>query len=103
MLRRILQFACVAFLTIPTLASAQIVGSAHDLSNGSIGAAADTIANGGTDQICIFCHVPHNARTQALIWNHNDGANGGFAAGATTMSGTTTVANPAPTAMYFEP
>ncbi len=47
---------------VPAASWAAISGTAHDLSG-----------NGwGTDQICIFCHTPHNAKTPQLIplWNH---------------------------------
>lgn len=41
----------------------QIAGTAHDLSG----------EGWGTDQICIFCHTPHNAITSVVdapLWNH---------------------------------
>ncbi len=51
----------VAALALPT-ASAAITGSPHDLSG----------QGWGTDQICIFCHTPHNAQTTQTVplWNH---------------------------------
>jgi len=60
----------VAFLLVAALvnpfssdrAQATIVGTPHDLS-----------ARGwGTNQVCIFCHTPHNAKTEQLapLWNH---------------------------------
>lgn len=41
-----------------------IVGTKHDLSG----------AGHGSNQICIFCHTPHNAKTDASapLWNHGD-------------------------------
>jgi len=44
-------------------ASAVITGSAHDLSG----------LFGGQDQICVFCHAPHNAiaPTVGPLWNHD--------------------------------
>jgi predicted CXXCH cytochrome family protein len=44
--------------------AASIVGSPHDLSGEGY----------GTTQICIFCHTPHNAKTEASapLWNHGD-------------------------------
>ncbi|OGT34505.1 MAG: hypothetical protein A2W28_00060 [Gammaproteobacteria bacterium RBG_16_51_14] len=51
---------------LPGTAAALITGSGHDLA----GTAAGT--NGG-DQICIYCHTPHNANTviaDAPLWNH---------------------------------
>lgn len=50
---------------VPGTASALITGSGHDLS----GVGAST----GNDQICIYCHTPHNADTtitDAPLWNH---------------------------------
>jgi predicted CXXCH cytochrome family protein len=44
-----------------------IVGTKHDLSIRSWGAGS------GSNQICIFCHTPHNARTdlpEVPLWNH---------------------------------
>ena len=52
----------IVFLFAAPVAVAGITGTAHDLSG-----------NGwGTNQICIFCHTPHNAKTPQLIplWNH---------------------------------
>ena len=45
------------------LNAATIVGTAHDLSG----------KGWGTNQVCIFCHTPHNANTTvagAPLWNH---------------------------------
>ncbi len=53
----------LAVLLSPTGVWAAISGTAHDLSG-----------NGwGTDQICVFCHTPHNAKSPQLIplWNHD--------------------------------
>ena len=51
-----------ALMVLPSVARAGIAGTAHDLSG----------ANYGTDQICIFCHTPHNAKSPQLapLWNH---------------------------------
>jgi predicted CXXCH cytochrome family protein len=51
-----------ALALVPAISWAAITGTPHDLS-----------AKGwGTDQICIFCHTPHNAITPQLapLWNH---------------------------------
>jgi predicted CXXCH cytochrome family protein len=42
--------------------AASIVGSPHDLSG----------RGWGTNEICIFCHTPHNAKSPQLVplWNH---------------------------------
>lgn len=39
---------------------AQIAGTAHDLSG----------RGWGSTEICIFCHVPHNAGSTGQLWNH---------------------------------
>jgi hypothetical protein len=44
--------------------SAGIPGTAHDFSG--IAVAGSQIANTGT---CTFCHTPHNASSQELLWN----------------------------------
>ncbi len=55
--------AAAALVGLPTLAFAQITGSAHDLSGGAL--------SGG--EICNVCHTPHNADatvTDAPLWDH---------------------------------
>lgn len=55
--------AAAALIGLPTLAFAQITGSAHDLSGGAL--------SGG--EICNVCHTPHNADatvTDAPLWDH---------------------------------
>jgi predicted CXXCH cytochrome family protein len=52
---------------VPAICSAgSIVSTAHDLSG----------AGYGTDQICVFCHTPHNAKSPQLapLWNHGSTA-----------------------------
>ena len=49
-------------------ASAQaltIVGSKHDLSITTAGSVRVT----GSNQTCVFCHTPHNAKVNKLLWN----------------------------------
>jgi predicted CXXCH cytochrome family protein len=56
-------FIVVATLAlVPAASFGAITGTAHDLSG----------RGWGTDQICIFCHTPHNALTPQLVplWNH---------------------------------
>lgn len=64
--------ALAVLLWIPSLVSAQsIVTTAHNLSIS--GPPAGIIAN-TEDRICIFCHVPHYARTTGPLWNRDDPA-----------------------------
>jgi hypothetical protein len=46
---------------------AQVVGSQHDLTNGGTGQGGTA----NTDQVCVFCHTPHGADTNAPVplWN----------------------------------
>ena len=56
-----------------------ISGTAHDLSTGY-----------GTDQICIFCHTPHNASTtnNTPLWNHGVTAQSFTPYASTTLNAT---------------
>ncbi len=88
-MRKVLRGILVVALVVPVAALAAIANSRHDLSvnstNGGIKAAA-----GGPDQICIFCHTPHGARAQQLIWNQAFSTNptSGWAGAQTTTAGT---------------
>lgn len=49
-----------------------IKGSKHDLSSTSgPGPIKSYIGAGGTSEICVFCHTPHSARTDAPLWNRS--------------------------------
>lgn len=48
-----------------TSAFAVITNSKHDLSSGS----SASVKDAGQNQICIFCHTPHNASQTNLLWN----------------------------------
>lgn len=41
---------------------ASIVGSGHDLSGDNVG---------DNQQICVYCHTPHGASSEATLWNRN--------------------------------
>lgn len=67
--------AMVMAMAIAGAASAatSIKDSKHDLSSGS----AATV-KGNTDQICVYCHTPHNATQNIPLWNRNNPGEGGF-------------------------
>ena len=65
----------VAVLAPSSDTNATIVGSSHDLR---------TITANASDEVCIFCHTPHNAQATEPLWNH-----GITAATFTTYSSTT--------------
>lgn len=50
----------VMFLATQGAMAAGISGTKHDLSG----------KGWGSDQICIFCHTPHNASAITPLWNH---------------------------------
>ena len=85
-MKYLVKWLAAAALLLPLGASAQITGSFHDLS--ATNAAVPVRATTET-AICIFCHTPHVALAQALIWNRRDpvGARG-WAAGTITADGT---------------
>jgi predicted CXXCH cytochrome family protein len=64
MKKLIIAFITIAFVAgFSTVSFAGIDGSSHDLGDDGL----------GTDQICVFCHVPHNpisGVTEAPLWNH---------------------------------
>src|SRR6266702_1707819 len=82
-MRKFLKAVVLTIAVLPFAASAatgSIAGSKHDLSStggSSIRATTQT-------QLCIFCHTPHHALKQALIWNHVAAAADTFSAGTTT-------------------
>lgn len=59
-----------------TSAMAGIKNTKHDLSVGSANMGG-TIA-GGSNQLCIYCHTPHNASPSIPLWNRGAATNSGF-------------------------
>jgi predicted CXXCH cytochrome family protein len=56
-----------------------MTNSLHDLSTGSSGPSAGAATN--FDEICAFCHVPHQAagaNVQDPLWNHTLSSNGDY-------------------------
>jgi cytochrome c553 len=51
----------------------------HNLSSSAThgGVKAALPGNGGTDEICVFCHTPHGASAQSTLWNRVDPGNMG--------------------------
>jgi predicted CXXCH cytochrome family protein len=62
-----------------TSAMAGIKDTKHDLSVGSANmvGGGSTIA-GGSNQICIYCHTPHNAVPAIPLWNRTAASNTGY-------------------------
>lgn len=68
----------VALLLCSTSAFALISGTAHDFAAGGAGPG---LRQGTSDQTCKYCHVPHNATKNELLWSRDDSG----AAAATTF------------------
>lgn len=68
--RTLMAMAAVAVVGAATYAGAAagIKGTKHDLSFAAPGA-------NQTDQVCVFCHTPHNAVQPVPLWNRNASAN----------------------------
>lgn len=52
---------------VGTASALSIKNSKHDLSSGSSAA-----IKGDTDQICVYCHTPHNATQDIPLWNREN-------------------------------
>ncbi len=86
-MKSLLKTLAVVAVAVPAVAFAAITGSKHDLSSTNTGVDVHSSGTNPTDQICIFCHAPHKAASQALIWNHTAGTVNGFSGGQ-TVAGT---------------
>src|SRR5262245_245197 len=58
--------AVIPILNAASHASDTVVNSKHDLSAQGPG----PIRAVNENEICIFCHTPHNAEPQTPLWNH---------------------------------
>lgn len=66
----------VALVVLATAASAaSIKNSKHDLSKNSTSGGT---VSATTDQICVFCHTPHNPAQNVPLWNRTNPAAGGW-------------------------
>lgn len=60
----------VALVVLATAASAaSIKNSKHDLSKNST---SGGVVSANTDQICVFCHTPHNPAQNVPLWNRTN-------------------------------
>jgi predicted CXXCH cytochrome family protein len=83
----------VVFTLISSSAFAQIAATKHNLSNASGNSVRSSTA-GGTNQVCVFCHVPHKARADKnAAWNRSDPSSSASWGSATTTVGGTTLSS----------
>ncbi|MFQ5479978.1 MAG: hypothetical protein ACE5DW_01720 [Thermodesulfobacteriota bacterium] len=90
-------FAAILFLR-PTISTAVTVADypANSVANGivssrhNLGDFGRVITTKATTQVCIFCHTPHHANTQASpLWNRDVSQSATYTAYGTTVAGTT--------------
>ncbi len=91
-MRNLLKLAVMAALAVPLAASASgtIGASKHNLSTSGTNTAAKSGGANATDQICVFCHTPHNGEATKLLWNRYSTSTAGW-------TGNTTGGTPLPT------
>lgn len=74
-----------ALAAVPALASAQgIRNTRHDLSASNSSVSIHAATEQGT---CIFCHAPHRASQQKLIWNHQPSSRASYFWNTTSWPG----------------
>ena len=72
---KIIKILAAASLLFSGAASATILGSLHDLSETGTGANTDTALGLTFENLCVYCHIPHNAvPAVAPLWNRPDSA-----------------------------
>ena len=76
-------FSGLIIMTISGSLLAGIINTKHNLSTNST---ASIKATDGEQEICIFCHTPHNANPVAPLWNRNSNGNFYTAYDSTTFS-----------------
>lgn len=68
MARLLVGFALLALLVFTSEVSAGVAVTRHNLSVSGPG----TLKASSEEEICIFCHIPHNARPSGPLWNRDD-------------------------------
>ena len=66
-MKKIVLVTALTLFTASTSFGASIKNSKHDLGSGSTAAMKSTNQN----QICVFCHTPHNATKNVPLWNRS--------------------------------
>jgi hypothetical protein len=85
-MRNALKVLTVVAFAVPSMATAAIANTRHNLS--STGTGSVRFTDVGVD-MCRFCHMPHNANTtQGTLWARATPQGTGFTSPATTSDGT---------------
>ncbi len=90
MKRFVLVFAFTCTLVAPSAWAAQdVVNTRHNLSTVPPVGVTRTFASSTVDEVCVFCHTPHNALPDAQLWNHAPTLETNYVLyGSTTMAAT---------------
>lgn len=70
-MKKIALLAAALVMTASAASAVSIVGSKHDLSTA-------TGANGAANELCVYCHTPHNPKLSIPLWNRNNPAGASF-------------------------
>lgn len=84
-----LALAATWMLTAPSVRAAQdVANTRHNLSTVPPVGVTRTYASATVDEVCVFCHTPHNALPDAQLWNHAPTAETNYTLyGSTTLAG----------------
>lgn len=84
--------AVLAVGTLTAFGQADIIDTKHNLSST---AGTDQIADKSTDedQICVFCHTPHQASPAAPLWNHTLSVVASYGVYSSTTLDTSTISD----------
>ncbi|GAB7027089.1 cytochrome c3 family protein [Geotalea toluenoxydans] len=66
-MKKVLLTAAAVLTMAGSAMAASVVASKHDLSTGG----PQTVYNTNTQQVCVFCHTPHNSKETRALWNRN--------------------------------
>jgi len=80
-------------IALDAQAAQDVFNTRHNLSTEAPVGVTRTFASTATEQVCIYCHTPHNALPDAQLWNHTPSTATYTLYGSTTLK-TTTVGQP---------
>ncbi|MFQ5773641.1 MAG: cytochrome c3 family protein [Kiloniellaceae bacterium] len=80
-LRRLGPFVICTLLSFPAWAVQDVVNTVHNLSVSGPG----PFKSLNIDQVCVFCHTPHNAQPQGPLWNRQMSGQTYIQYGSTTL------------------
>jgi predicted CXXCH cytochrome family protein len=70
-MKKLIAAVAVVALSASVASALTIKGSKHDLSSAGT---ASVKSGAGQNQLCVYCHTPHNPEKAVPLWNRLDGA-----------------------------